>query len=218
MWYHEWCENFVNPNVWTSGLIGRPNGKVSFSVRIAKSLRMNVCQNQIKKEPRSTNVMQIIHQLTIQQPKQNHGALVFPKKESKRTSIYWRGASRKDEEKKSAHSLHSKKAEKPKRGIAVYLENIFKEKDKIVRDAEKVTSKYKYLLEEKKQLSNQIRYLELQLAESNKKSTLVERKSNDNLSDNVNQAITNIVTTHYRRYGENVLVKKLLMLFGRTTL
>ena len=82
--------------------------------------------------------------------------------------------------------MHSEKAEKPKRGIAVYLENIFKEKDKIVRDAEKVTSKYKYLLEEKKQLSNRIQYLESKLAESNKKATLVERKSNENVSDNVN--------------------------------
>ena len=67
----------------------------------------------------------------------------------------------------------------------------------------------KYLLEEKKQLSNRIRYLESQLAESNKKATLVERKSNDNLSDNVNQAITNIVTTHYRRYGEKRIGKEI---------
>ena len=103
-----------------------------------------------------------------------------------------------------------------KKGVLAYLEEICKEKEKVLKDAVKIKAKYQYLLDDKKQLSNRMQYLEEKLAESNKKATALIEKSD--LSENIRQAISNVVSTHYSQYGENLLVEKSQMLFGHITL
>ena len=79
---------------------------------------------------------------------------------------------------------------------------MFKERDKIVRDASKIKSKYQYLLNDKKNLQNRIHYLEEKLKDVNEKATLVERKPESSLTNNISQAISNLVSLHYSRYSE----------------
>ena len=69
-----------------------------------------------------------------------------------------------------------------------------------IKRRSKIKAKYQYLLDNKKQLSNSVQYLEEKLAESNKKATALIEKSD--LSENISQAISNVVSTQYSRYGE----------------
>ena len=89
---------------------------------------------------------------------------------------------------KTSDESNSKK-EKSSRGIAVYLDTIFKEKEKTLKEASKIKTKYQYLLEDKKQLQNRIRYLEEKLASTSEKATLVERNKNRTLTENISQSI-----------------------------
>ena len=93
--------------------------------------------------------------------------------------------------------------------MALYLDELFKEKEKVLKEASTIKSKYQYLLEEKKQQSDRIRYLEKKLAETNKKSTFVSRDDSRSLTESVRDCVTNIVNTHYTRYGEKRIGKEI---------
>ena len=71
-----------------------------------------------------------------------------------------------------------------------------------MKDASKLKAKYQYVLQDKKQLQNRVHYLEDKLSEVTEKDTLVKRNSETTLTDNISQAISNLVSLHYSIYGE----------------
>ena len=54
----------------------------------------------------------------------------------------------------------------------------------------------------KNNLQNRIHYLEEKLKDVNEKATLVDRKPESSITNNISQAISNLVSLHYSRYSE----------------
>ena len=58
----------------------------------------------------------------------------------------------------------------------MYLDELFKEKEKILTQAQKSQAKYQYVLEERKQLKARIQYLEKKVDSVTKQATSLENK------------------------------------------
>ena len=116
-----------------------------------------------------------------------------------------------EEEKCSSASSRAGRPYAPKQlGIASYLDKLFQEKEKVVTQAQKIQAKYQYLLEEKKNLKARIAFLEKKVKHTNEQATQVEISKEDrDLSKTVREALINIISTNYYRYGEKRVAREI---------
>lgn len=86
-----------------------------------------------------------------------------------------------------------------RRGISVYLHNLFLEKEAMLSEASKLKAKYQYMLAEKKQLKDRVKFLK-KYKEAKGRTRYVTNKVY--FETDVLQALNNITNINYARFGK----------------